>query len=255
MFHNRNLHKGGRKYKLKGGASPRLRLLFRLRLVRLIRKDHAHGDQHRADDAHDGDGLAQQQPAHEHRHKGGGVQVVVGHHHAQRLKGDIPDGEAHGVAHHAQKQPADQHLGLGEQRRQIGHAVGQQHQRHRREERPQEHPPGDDEVVVLLGVLFNKDGVHRPHQRRRQRQQIADRTEVEGHLPVQHHQHHACNGDHRADVHVLAQPLVIAAEQLRQQHRQNGAHGHQNADVGGGGVGRGSILQEKVIYIPCPLNK
>ena len=42
------------------------------------------------------------------RHKGGGVQVVVGDHHAQPLEGDVPDGKAHGVAEHAQEQPAQQ---------------------------------------------------------------------------------------------------------------------------------------------------
>ena len=69
---------------------------------------------------------------------------------------------------------------------------------------------------------------------------------MEGHLAVEHHQHHAGDGDDRADVHILAQPLIAAAEQLRQQHRQNGAQGHQNTDVGGVGVIQRGVLQEEV---------
>ena len=99
-------------------------------------EDHAHGNEHRADDAHDGDRLAEQQPAYEHRHEGGGVEVVVGDHHAQRLESDVPNGEAHGVAHDTEEQPAHQYLGLGEQGSQSGETVGEEAQGNSGEEGP-----------------------------------------------------------------------------------------------------------------------
>ena len=69
---------------------------------------------------------------------------------------------------------------------------------------------------------------------------------MEGQSAVEHHQHHAGNGHHRADVHQLPKLFALPGEQLGQDHRQDGGHGHQNADVGGGGVGRGGVLQEEV---------
>ena len=39
-------------------------------------------------------------------------------------------------------------------------------------------------------------------------------VQVEGQLAVEHHQHHAGDGDDRTDVHELAQALAIAGEQL-----------------------------------------
>ena len=69
---------------------------------------------------------------------------------------------------------------------------------------------------------------------------------MEGHLAVEHHQHHTGDGDGRADVDVLAQALPAAGEQLSQDHRQDGGQGYDDADVGGVGVGQGGVLQEEV---------
>ena len=69
---------------------------------------------------------------------------------------------------------------------------------------------------------------------------------MERHLAVKHHQHHAGDSDDRADVDVLAQTLAAAGEQLGQDHRQNGGQGHDDADVGGVGVGQGGVLKEEV---------
>ena len=69
---------------------------------------------------------------------------------------------------------------------------------------------------------------------------------MEGQLAVEHHQHHAGDGDDRADVDEFAQPLAAAGEELGQDHRQDRGEGHDDADVGGIGVGQGGVLQEEV---------
>ena len=129
---------------------------------------------------------------------------------------------------------------------QVGHPVRQQHQRHGGQKAPEHDPAGDDEVVVLLGIFLDQNGVHSPHKGGGQRQQVTLGTEMERHLSVKHHQYHAGEGDDGADIHKLAQTLAAAGEKLGQNHRQDRRQRHEDADVGGIGVGEGGILQEEV---------
>ena len=69
---------------------------------------------------------------------------------------------------------------------------------------------------------------------------------MEGQLAVEHHQHHAGDGDDGADVDELAQTLAAAGEQLCQNDREDGGQSHDDADVGSVGIGQGGVLQEEV---------
>lgn len=209
-------------YKHSALPSPLSDFLFAGLCRLLIGENYAQGDQHGAEDAHEGNFFAQQQPAYHHGNEGGGIQIVVGNNHAQVLKGDIPQSKTHGVAEHAQKQPAQQDTRLGKQRGQAGHTVGDEHQRHRCQKRPQEHPAGHQEIIIPLGILLNEDGVYRPHQGRRQGQQVSQRAQMEGQCAVQHHHDNAGDGHHCAHIHPFAQLLPPTGEKLRQDHRDDG---------------------------------
>ena len=74
---------------------------------------------------------------------------------------------------------------------------------------------------------------------------------MEGELTVQHHQHHAYHGEHCAEIHLLAQLLTAAGEQGCQHHRQQGAHAHKDADIGGVCMVESGILQEEVKAAAC----
>ena len=69
---------------------------------------------------------------------------------------------------------------------------------------------------------------------------------MEGQLTVEHHQHHAGDGDDGADVDELAQTLAAAGEQLCQNDREDGGQSHDDADIGSVGIGQGGVLQEEV---------
>ena len=84
----------------------------------------------------------QQQPARHHSDEGSGIEVVVGDDHAQPLEGDVPDGEAHGVAEHSQKQPVTRILGWVNRGVRLGRPSVSSTSGRGGQEGPQKHPAG-----------------------------------------------------------------------------------------------------------------
>ena len=207
---------------------------------------HPGGDEHGAKNTHERNLFIKQQPTNDHRDKGSGVEVVVGNDHPQALEGNVPQSKANGIAEHTQKQPAQKNSRLSEQRGQVGHSVCYEHQRHGSEKCPQKYPAGDQKVIILFRIVFYEDGVYCPHQRCSQGQQVAHRAEVEGKRAVEHHHDNAGNGHHGANIHPFAQLFPSTGKHLGQNDSKDGGHRNQNAYIGGRGVGRSGVLQEKV---------
>ena len=63
---------------------------------------------------------------------------------------------------------------------------------------------------------------------------------MEGQGAIEHHHNNASDGYNRAHIHPLAQLLALTGEELRQDHRDDGRHGHEDAHISGG------VLQEEI---------
>ena len=210
---------------------------------------HAHGDEHRAQNGDGRDGLPQEDPGGDDGDKGHQIDEVIGGHHAQQAHGPVPKHVAKAASHKAEEEEVACRRRRQERRGGEGGAL-QQHDGQRGDRAPEQRPPGDEDGVLEPAAHPpQQNGVYGPAHGGGQGQQIAPGIQLQNERAVEHHQHHPGKGDQKADQRAGAEPLLPG--EMGQDGGEDGGGGHDDADVGGQGVGQGGVLRIEVYGAAC----
>ena len=123
--------------------------------------------------------------------------------------------------------------------RRVG-APLQQHQGQGGEDAPEQSSPGDQKRVQSVVQAADQHGIDGPAGGSSQSQQVAPGIQLQYEGAVAHHQNDTGESHQKAQQRTGAEPLYPG--NVSQDGGEDGSRGHDDADIGGQGVGQGRIL-------------
>lgn len=201
------------------------------------------GNERRAQNRERGNGLGQENPCRNDGDEGIEINEIVGSNDAQKPEGLVLQHIAEPASDQAQEEEVAEDYRLCQRRGGKGRTL-QQYRHDGGGGAPKQGSVGDKNGIKPLTGLSEQNGVYRPAGRGTQSQQIAPGIQLQDKRAVANRQNYAGKGREEAPQRVF--PESFHTGEMSRDCGEDGRCGHNNADIGGHGIGQSGILRVKI---------